>query len=535
MKSVLFPAIVWRTWSTRLGVIAALLLGSVAFKPALITIASVPKIFMGAGSQPQATAAARNEQRQQQIRQIRAENFDLGQFPVNGKTEKHWRHILWTTAVVEPKEIFVATALDQILAMMTLSGLSSSQQRTIDMATKVGTQLYLSDPIFYKGIGQRFRAAVEQSQDPEWVAAALSALVKAGLAPDEVQLLVDRVKQRLSGWSKDPSLYTTVMDLAASGTASPPPLGDLLNWAIAPQQLHLYVLCRPDREVLCQAILKDPQGQFVRQANGQLWSVSLLLRSLHGLHWNFVRGQTPQGIYRIEGVVPQPDNEFFRAYGQFDLVNLYVPFEQGAKQFLPQKRGTFSGRIEAYRDLLPPSWRGYFPMEQSYWAGRIGRSLFRIHGTGEAPGFFSGQRKNPTTYNWNPTIGCLSALELYDERGQLVEADMPKLLDALRTVGGNHFAGYLMVLELPGNATPVSLTEIEAAIAQGQPASRRTTPTKTSRGYIQPISLKSARQSATQSGVLRLDALPPRKSEPQAHPSPDAQSPANPAPLPLAY
>jgi hypothetical protein len=191
----------------------------------------------------------------------------------------------------------------------------------------------------------------------------------------------------------------------------------------------------------------------------------LLLRSLHGLSWNFERGQSPQGIYRIEGIVPQPDDQFFRAYGQFPLVNLFVPFEPGAQAFLANKKGSFNGSLQAYQALLPPSWRNYFPIQQSYWAGKIGRALFRIHGSGEAIDFFQGNARYPNSANWNPTIGCLSALELYNDAGELQQADMPKILNALSAAGGKNFSGYMIVVEAPGASGPISITDLEAAIA----------------------------------------------------------------------
>lgn len=185
------------------------------------------------------------------------------------------------------------------------------------------------------------------------------------------------------------------------------------------------------------------------------------MRSIHGLGWNFVRGQTPQGIYKIEGVMPKPTAEFFGAYGQFPLVKLFLPFEPGVREFLPGRKGGFTGTIEDYQALLPASWRNYFPIQQSYWAGKIGRSLFRIHGSGEAPDFFTKKQQYPDSYNWNPTIGCLSALELYDETGKLQQADMPKILNAL-TNGGS---GYAIVVEVPNSSkTPISIAEIEAML-----------------------------------------------------------------------
>jgi hypothetical protein len=377
---------------------------------------------------------------------------------------------LATLAVVEPKEPFVAEALNKILTQTLRPDLSDAEKDIVDMAIKVGTQLYLSDPSFYATIGQRFLETIDQSADPEWVAASLSGLARGGMMATELQRMGNQVKSRFPGWSTNVYLQTTLQEIDDATTPQPlPPLKDLLTWAIAPQQLHLYVLCRPNRKILCRAVLKDRSGEFVKQ-DGQLWSVPLLLESIHSLSWNFTRGQTPQGIFRIEGTVPQPDDEFFRAYGQFSLVNLYVPFESGVKQFLPGRPGPFNGGIEAYQGLLPESWRNYRPIQQTYWAGKAGRSLFRIHGSGESIDFFSSKDKSyPNSYEWNPTIGCLSAREVYSDRGQLLQSDMPKILQVLRTVGGKNFTGYLVVVDVPAEGKePVALETVKSAIAPTQ-------------------------------------------------------------------
>ncbi|XGV98104.1 MAG: hypothetical protein ACAF41_04025 [Leptolyngbya sp. BL-A-14] len=541
------------------GVTGLLLLGGgLMLKPALRSNADVPRVLADGDRISQANVAFRAQQRQEQERQILPENFDLQRYPVTNQNEKYWRNLLWTTAVVQPQEPFVASTIEQLLAMTASSGLTDSQKRTIDAAARVGTQLYASDPNRYASIGEQFRQTIDRSPDPEWVAMALSGLAKGGLLPEQIQPLVGRVKARFPRWSANVSLQTTLREMAELISPSPlPPLKDLLTWTIAPNQVQMYVLCQQNRAVLCQTVLKDRKGEFVREQDGQLWSVPLLLRSIHSLSWNFIRGETPQGILRIEGEVPQPDSEFFRAYGQFALVNLFVPFESGAKQFLPGKPGPFKGSLEDYKRMLPPSWRNHWPIQESFWAGKAGRSFFRIHGTGESPDFFSGKDKNPDTYNWNPTIGCLSALELYNEQGQLVQADMPKILNALETVGGKNFTGYLVVVDLPGNSSkPIALDTIEAALRSGKLSlnSRDQAPLRQKQVRSIPVVAKVPVQqpeavnpkptltsSAAQPTVApivpaKADSTPTPDPETPL-PSPPAQPEINPTtrPLPIGY
>lgn len=415
---------------------------------------------------PQAVESTQAQYRQQQVQQVRPDRYDLTQYPITDEHEDYWKNLLWTTAIVEPQEDYVEEAIAQILSLAPRSNLSSAQRRVVEAALQVGTQLYLSQPADQAALGTQFLAILERSPDPEWAAMALSALVKAGAEAEQRQSWVATLQQRFPQWSNNVHLFTTLREVA--GLDNPPdlpPLEDLLSWSIAPGELQMYVLCTEDRAEVCQTVLKDGQGEFVRQADGQLWSVTLLTRSLHGLSWNFTRGETPQGVYRIEGVRPA-NLETFRAYGQFSLVKLFVPFEDGVQSFIPGQPGTLSGGLAAYQQLLPPSWRAYLPIQQTYWAGQAGRGLFRIHGSGEDPTFFTNNRYYPDTALWNPTIGCLSARELYDESGRLLQADMPVILNALTAVDGQDFTGYLIVVEVPTGADlPISLESIEEAIA----------------------------------------------------------------------
>ncbi len=427
------------------------LLSSLIASPALATSFS------------QATATARLEQRQQQERQITPENYSLSRYPVTEANARYWRTRLWTAATVESQEEFVGEAIAQILALAIRPNLSAGQMQTVEMAMQVGTQLYLANPVQQAAIGQQLEQLLTQGRNPKWVAMALSGLVKAGATPEQRQAWSDRLRQRFPQWSQNVALYTTLKEVAdLDAPRSLPPLSDLLNWQIAPQQPQMYVFCRPNRGVLCRAVLKDGNSQWV-QEDDQLWSVMLLGRSLHSLSWNFTRGQTPQGVYRIEGTTPQPDQQYFRAFGQFSLVNLFVPFEPGVRSFVVGQRGTVN-TLAAYQRLLPPSWQNYFPMQQTYWAGKAGRGLFRIHGSGESTDFFTNNQRYPDSAGWNPAIGCLSAVELYDEVGQLQRADMPQILQQLTRAGGGRLAGYLLVVDIPGEETPVTLEEIQATL-----------------------------------------------------------------------
>ena len=451
--------------------------------------------------QPKATSTARKEQILDQQQKSAPSRFDMQKYPVGDRYIQHWQESLWAIGVLAPEKDYALQALENILQMTTAANLTDPQKAIIDTAMQVSHQLYTLKPAVYSRLRPHFVRTIDSSTDPQWVALSLSALAKSAIYPPEVTgtksnqnpaiaKLIKNVQTRFPKWSEDLHLRTTIQNIQNSSTSpqsnpqlntqankkpSIPDLGELLRWQIAPQQPQMYVLCRPNRDVLCVTLLKDGNGKFVRQKgqkNNQLWSVPLLLQSIHNLDWNFTNGRTPQGVYRMEGISRQPDDEYFHAYGQFALVNLFVPFEDGANRFLPNQKGKFTGDLKAYQALLPPTWRNFAPIQETFWAGKMGRSLFRIHGSGAALDFFQNKAAtvSASNFDWNPTLGCLSAIELYDDRGSLVKADMPKILNALNTVGKGKIDGYLIVVDVPSNNStdkgnvPITIAEIEKFI-----------------------------------------------------------------------
>lgn len=418
--------------------------------------------------QPKATETSRKAQIQEQILKADPSRFDLKKYPITDSNATHWQESLWAIGVLAPDKSYAVQALENVLQMTTVANLSDPQKGIIDMAMQVSLELYTLKPDVYGKLQSHFLRTISSSDDSQWVALSLAAITKsANTEPNQLAKLKLKVQQRFPKWQQDLHLRVTLQNLPSDRpvtekSSAIPNLTDLLKWQVAPQQAHVYVFCRPNRDVLCLTLIKDRNGKFLKQGQ-QLWSTPLLLQSVRNLDWYFTNGRTPQGLYRMEGISRQPDDEFFHAYGQFSLVNLFVPFEDGVQAFLPNQKGKFIGNLQAYQALLPPTWRNYTPIQQTFWAGNVGRSLFRIHGSGAALDFFHNKDKvvNPKNFDWNATLGCLSALEIYDDRGSLLKADMPKILDALNRVGKGKIEGYLVVVDIPSPSNePVTVDEI---------------------------------------------------------------------------
>lgn len=117
-----------------------------------------------------------------------------------------------------------------------------------------------------------------------------------------------------------------------------------------------------------------------------------------------------------------------------------------------------------YESFLPPSWQQWEPIKEAWLAGRAGRDEILMHGTVVNPAYYAGASYAPGT----PSAGCLVASETWDAlTGRLLRSDQLRLARAFAkaTMSADPLSkGYLVVVELPGEARPVMAAELEAVI-----------------------------------------------------------------------
>ncbi|HSN61683.1 MAG TPA: hypothetical protein VLR49_12160, partial [Ferruginibacter sp.] len=141
-------------------------------------------------------------------------------------------------------------------------------------------------------------------------------------------------------------------------------------------------------------------------------------------------------------------------------VQLSMPFEKPAAHFYADSTLTdTTWDINQYRNLLPNELKDYYPLYQSYYAGKAGRTEIIIHGTTINPAYYTSQPYFPLT----PTMGCLTSKEIWNEEtGQRLESDQQKLINALIPAGGAQ--GYSIVININDEQKPDLLYDIIPAI-----------------------------------------------------------------------
>ena len=208
---------------------------------------------------------------------------------------------------------------------------------------------------------------------------------------------------------------------------------------------RLYVFCRKNRKQSCLMLMKDKDGNFVRDEYGEIWNQRKLAYSGYVLPYDQSNGNTPQGLFTIDSVMPTTNNQ--RIYGKFRRIIL-----------------DFVGKSSKEKDV-----RYYIPDElekMNWWQESViarnnGRSLFRIHGVGY-------QNIFPSTdfYPFIPTAGCIASLE--GEYDGVVYKDQQILLDTFMKSMGLEpkyenevkIKGLLYVVNINDEDRPVELEDI---------------------------------------------------------------------------
>ena len=209
--------------------------------------------------------------------------------------------------------------------------------------------------------------------------------------------------------------------------------------------IKMFMFCRDNRIYPCLMILKDVNGNLVRNADGSIWTHKALASAKTGLPSYTRNGNTPAGVLTIDSVMPTADQQI--SYGKNRRMIL---------NFVPK-----SSNESLYKSLLPASSHNNEWWQPSVTARDIGRNLLRIHGSGKI-------NTDPNTpyFPFMRTSGCVAQREnTYDG---MAYNDQRILLDVVMTALGLtpkyenelQIKGVMYIMEIDEVAAPVELTDL---------------------------------------------------------------------------
>ncbi|MEO6547616.1 MAG: hypothetical protein ABIN94_06435 [Ferruginibacter sp.] len=366
-------------------------------------------------------------------------NFSL---PLNEDTEENWMDAFGAMELVRYRspaaDAKIRTAMDSIAKRST-----DFQRSLLELAYTLYPNTFIKQvSLFLKNCSDAkpFAMAVEY----------LKLSIKNPLAG----LSFSNKQQQLVKSEKDEAIFHQLNDrmrfpLPPVKSLSP---ANFTSTDFLPDQTVLFSFQRKNRNYPGIAVIRDDQGDFVRDEKGNIFSVPQLARSINNLPGYLTNGNTPQGIFRMYGF----DTSKSSFIGPTTNIQLTMPFETSVQHFLNDSTITDSVWTEhLYKKLLPARLRNYLPLYESFYAGKAGRTEIIAHGTTVDPQYYLGQPYYPQT----PTMGCLCTKEIWsDVDGKRLESDQQKLAAALEKAGGAN--GYCVVIELDDTPKPVTLAEI---------------------------------------------------------------------------
>lgn len=229
-------------------------------------------------------------------------------------------------------------------------------------------------------------------------------------------------------------------------------LSDIFNKKFLRGNTIVYSFQRKNRDYIGITIIRDGKGNFMLDNNKKIIAIPQFARSLSNLPFYLSNGNTPQGIFRMNGT----DVSQSSFIGPTPNIQLAMPFELSVRNFLnvPYVKDSVWNEAQ-YKKLLPPSWQDYFPIYQTFYAGKTGRTEIIAHGTTMDPKYY----KTKIYYPYTPTEGCLCTKEIWSEDdGKRVVSDQQTLINTLKASGNEN--GYYIVIEIDDQKKPVTIEEL---------------------------------------------------------------------------
>ncbi len=276
----------------------------------------------------------------------------------------------------------------------------------------------------------------QETDNPKLYAMAIHYLIRNETAKSK-QAFQKALIEKFSDWEQSSILTMLNYDLSDQPN-SLPSLLDLLKHDFG-NLVVVFSIQHRNRGYPGKVLIRGTDGKFIRDEQGKLFSMPQLARSASALPGYITNGNSPQGIYSIEGI-SFSENVFI---GPSPNIVLKMPFETTPSRFFHKIFFKKKWYFELYRELLPKSWQDYQPIYESWYAGKAGRSEIIAHGSTINPEFYSNLRCYPMT----PSLGCLTAHEEWSPvTGQCLASDQIDFVNQLIQADG--LAGYLILVEI---------------------------------------------------------------------------------------
>jgi len=370
------------------------------------------------------------------------------QTSLDSNTESNYREACWAIS----QFLLRSNQIEQGFSRL----FSSYESLEINSKRAFLEAVYATYPVEYK---LQIQQLITKETHPKLFSMQALYLYRVDASLANIQYLLETISSRFLNDSSLPILKTLANYLqnhTAQIKQATPSIVALFKYQKNTAQKTIYSFQRWNRDYPGIAVIQNADGHFLRDSNGSIIFAEQLARAGSNLPYFITNGNTPQGIYSIQGT--EVSHNLF--IGPTPNLQLLMPFEADSI-FWHTPYDASKDSMNNYKNLWPLEWRNYAPITETFDAGKIGRTEILAHGTTIDPDYFKGMPFFPLT----PTLGCLCAKENWNIfTGKLLESDQFSLASGFLSTPKN--TGYLMVINLDNQLKAVSKQEIEALIVQ---------------------------------------------------------------------
>ena len=362
--------------------------------------------------------------------------------PLNNITEDAWINSINNINLIKYNPPFVKSKIDE--AVNNIAPRSNSFKKAI---------LELINTEYPNKYAPQIKSVFKNATDDVKLMAMAASYILPVTTISERKLMLQQTTALLAKDADNAILYELTEQIKNyNKKINIPSLKTFFNKNYLPGQVLVISIQRKNRNFPGITMVRRADGNFVKNADGNLFSVGQLARSAGNMPGYITNGNTPQGIFRMDGF--DTSKSFF--IGPTTNVQLTMPYEYKASHFYKDSSLIDSiWELDNYRKLLPDNFKNYHPIYGSYYAGKAGRTEIIAHGTTLDTAFYTTKLYAPYT----PTAGCLCTKEIWNNKtGFLQISDQLLLTQAIKNAGDAN--GYLIVIEIDDKKIPVSLTDV---------------------------------------------------------------------------
>jgi hypothetical protein len=364
------------------------------------------------------------------------------QLPVDGNTETEYQEACWAIAQFLIKSSLIESGFKKLF--LSYNDLGFDTKRALLEA------VYATYPTEFQSHIAKLTAT---EYAPKLFAMQTLYLLRANAEAPAKEKYINQLIQTFPGYQQNPiltELYKYITLHQSFTELALPDLNQLFLYQQTHQLVTIYSFQKWNRDYPGLAALQQSNGHFLRDSMGQILLIDQLARAGSNLPYFITNGNTPQGIYSITGT--EVSKNLF--IGPTPNLQLLMPFEADSA-YWHMGYDSSKDALTNYLGLLPKEWANYEPIQESFFAGKVGRSEILAHGTTIDPAYF----KDFPFYPISPTLGCLCAKEIWNIfSGRLQESHQLQLANGL--MQQKKQKGLLMVINIDNQVSPVEASKI---------------------------------------------------------------------------